>query len=295
MLSEKELTQFAEQLGINRIVMIKPVEDYPNFRACLKERHEYRYLHYRDYQQFLDSLKPVKCETLIVMITDYFVSNQYPQGHLKISNRGRYQWQTSHKRVSQMQEFLKANGHTAELVNVPERATACIAGLGLIGMNTLFYANEMGSYVNIRVIGTDFIPDKYNEHHPEVVHSDICSQCRRCINACPSKAIHSDGYRINPFKCISFINRHMNEAFRNWPENKSDFADWIDGCEICQDVCPMNKKITHKTNLVIEDLDLYGIRMKNTDSISKEVLKERIDEITNPNFRSIVERLLEEP
>jgi epoxyqueuosine reductase QueG len=293
MLCEKELIQYAEKIGINQLAMIKPVADYPNFRSCLNERHEYRHIRYRPYQRFLDSLKPPDCKTLIVMIIDYFVSNEYPSGHLKISNRGRYLWQTSNRRVRQMQAYLQENGHTADLVNVPERATACMAGLGLIGMNTMFYASQLGSYVGIRVIGTDYVPDSYQELQPEIIHSDICAHCRRCINACPTNAIDPDGYRINPFRCISFINRHMGETFRNWPENISDLDDWLDGCEACQDVCPMNKKVRHETTLVVEDLEMHGVRLANTCSVSKEELRQRRDEITNADFRSIVDRLLE--
>ncbi|NLO37729.1 MAG: 4Fe-4S binding protein [Clostridiaceae bacterium] len=294
MLNEMNLRLYAEKIGINQLAILKPVVDYPNFRKCLNERHEYRHLRYRPFPRFLDSLTPPDCKSLIVMIMDYFVSNDYPPGHLKISNRGRYLWQTSNKRVRQLQTFLEENGHTAEFVNVPERATACMAGLGLIGMNTMFYANQLGSYVGIRVIGTDFIPDSYHEAQPEIVHSDICMHCRRCIKACPTKAIDPDGYRINPFRCISFINRHMGETFRNWPDNRADLDNWVDGCEVCQDVCPINKKAKHKPELVIDDLDFYGIRMKNADSISRDELKQRKDEITNPDFRSYVERLLDE-
>lgn len=102
-------------------------------------------------------------------------------------------------------------GYTADTLKVPARAAAVKAGLGLIGKNTLFYANGVDSYVGIAVIGTDLELESPKTVFPEKVSTDHCVNCGKCIDACPTGAIHMDGYRIHPQKCISFLNRHADE------------------------------------------------------------------------------------
>src|SRR5690606_31055616 len=76
------------------------------------------------------------------------------------------------------------------------------------------------------------------ELEPDFATTDHCGSCRRCIDACPTHAIVSDRI-VDGSKCISYatieLKNEIPESFRG------KMADWMFGCDICQDVCPWNR------------------------------------------------------
>jgi epoxyqueuosine reductase len=75
--------------------------------------------------------------------------------------------------------------------------------------------------------------------------NDFCGTCTACIDACPTKAI-VDNYLVDANKCISFL---TIENKKDIPDNfKNQFDGWLFGCDICQDVCPWNKKLSALSN-----------------------------------------------
>lgn len=118
---------------------------------------------------------------------------------------------------------------------VLERSWAKAAGLGWIGKNSLLISKELGSYV---FIGELIINLKLNYDTPFT--GDFCGTCRRCIDACPTAAIVAPRI-IDARKCISY---HTIESKEEVPVPIIDKLNGqIFGCDICQDVCPWNKKI----------------------------------------------------
>jgi epoxyqueuosine reductase len=115
-----------------------------------------------------------------------------------------------------------------------ERDFARLAGLGWIGKNTCLIDRKAGSFTVLGSLLVD-LELKYDEPH-ETAH---CGTCTRCLDACPTDAF--DGpYRLDARKCISY-----------WTiEHKGPIPDpeagrlhgWAFGCDICQDVCPWNRK-----------------------------------------------------
>lgn len=117
---------------------------------------------------------------------------------------------------------------------VLDKAWAERAGLGWIGKNTCLIHPQLGSFVFIGEVITDL----------ELVYdtnriNDLCGGCTRCIEACPTGAIVGPRL-LDARRCISYLtieNRgEIGEQFRG------QFNDWIFGCDICQDVCPWNRK-----------------------------------------------------
>ena len=118
---------------------------------------------------------------------------------------------------------------------VLERPWAKAAGLGWIGKNSLLISRDHGTYV---FIGELIIDLELSYDSPFM--GDFCGSCTRCIDACPTGAIVTPR-TIDARKCISY---HTIENKDEVPESiREKLQNQIFGCDICQDVCPWNKKI----------------------------------------------------
>ncbi|MDP9173764.1 MAG: tRNA epoxyqueuosine(34) reductase QueG [Planctomycetota bacterium] len=116
---------------------------------------------------------------------------------------------------------------------VMEKELAGRAGVGWMGKNTCIINEEIGSWLLLGEIVTTL---KLPTDDPAV---DRCGTCRRCIDACPTEAI-TEPYKLDARKCISYLTiEHRGEIAL---EFSAKFGDWIYGCDICQDVCPWNRK-----------------------------------------------------
>lgn len=115
---------------------------------------------------------------------------------------------------------------------IPEVRAACIAGLGVRGLNSLLITKKYGSYVFIGEIVTTLQLDAENH----AVNS--CIKCKKCIEACPSGAINENGF--NKSVCLSEITQKKGELTEKEKELMI-LCGCVWGCDICQDVCPMNK------------------------------------------------------
>ncbi len=149
------------------------------------------------------------------------------------------------KRLSQLIDFLQScfpEGNFRCFVDsapVLEKAWASRAGLGWIGKNTCLIHPKKGSFYFIGEIITDISlpPDK-----PSINH---CGNCTLCIDSCPTNAIIAP-YVIDSKRCISYQTIENKE---NIPHNiRINMNGQIYGCDICQDVCPWNKRFAQPTN-----------------------------------------------
>jgi len=115
-----------------------------------------------------------------------------------------------------------------------EKPLAVRAGLGWIGKNSLLITRNHGSFVFIGEI----ISDLALQIDPPF-EKNYCGSCQACINNCPTGAISKDK-SFDVRKCNSFYTIEHEGPI---PENiKNKLNGWIYGCDICQDVCPWNKK-----------------------------------------------------
>ena len=115
---------------------------------------------------------------------------------------------------------------------IPEVRAACAAGLGVRGLNSLLITEKYGSYVFIGEIVTDLkIESDSNEFKN-------CIGCKKCIDACPSKAISETGFNRN--SCLSEVTQRKGEL-SDAEKSLMKECGCVWGCDICQDICPMNK------------------------------------------------------
>ena len=117
---------------------------------------------------------------------------------------------------------------------VMDRAWARKAGLGWIGKNSNLISRSAGSFVFIGEIVID-LELKYNTS-PE---SDFCGSCSLCIDACPTNAI-LPGRTLDAQKCISYQTIENKEPIDE--KIRPALSNRMFGCDICQDVCPWNRK-----------------------------------------------------
>jgi epoxyqueuosine reductase len=150
---------------------------------------------------------------------------------------------------------------------VVERALATAAGVGWTGKNTCLIHPKLGSYGFLAVLVTslevraaeaakghvDFAGSMYGlnpvpfgetsnyadyERLPLAV-PDRCGSCRRCLEACPTGALTAP-YQMDATKCISYLTIEHRGPIA--PELMEGMGRQVFGCDICQDVCPWNRK-----------------------------------------------------
>jgi epoxyqueuosine reductase len=119
---------------------------------------------------------------------------------------------------------------------VVERSLATAAGLGWTGKNTCLIHPRLGSFGFLAVLLTS-LPVEREE--PLAVTPDHCGSCRRCIEACPTGALTAP-YQMDATKCIAYLTiEHKGPIAAQLMEG---MGRQVFGCDICQDVCPWNRK-----------------------------------------------------
>jgi epoxyqueuosine reductase len=120
---------------------------------------------------------------------------------------------------------------------VVERALATAAGLGWTGKNTCLIHPKLGSFGFLAVLLTSLEIGEEKTH--TVLVPDRCGSCRRCLEACPTSALTAP-YQMDAAKCISYLTIEHRGAIA--PELMEGMGRQIFGCDICQEVCPWNRK-----------------------------------------------------
>ena len=120
---------------------------------------------------------------------------------------------------------------------VVERSLATAAGLGWTGKNTCLIHPKLGSFGFLAVLLTslELSPE---EKTAELVR-DHCGTCTRCLEACPTGALIAP-YKMDATKCISYLTIEHKGSIA--PDLMAGMGRQVFGCDICQDVCPWNRK-----------------------------------------------------
>jgi len=123
---------------------------------------------------------------------------------------------------------------------IVERDFAARAGIGWIGKNTCVINQELGSWLLLGVIVTSLpISQQVAESPAWNIAPDRCGSCTRCIEACPTDALVAPG-EMDASRCIAYLTTEKKGAID--PELREPMGRQVFGCDICQDVCPWNKR-----------------------------------------------------
>lgn len=151
---------------------------------------------------------------------------------------------------------------------VLEHAWASRAGLGWIGKNSLLLTTRFGSFV---FIGEMIITSELEYDQPV---NDLCGSCRNCVSSCPTGAIVSDRI-IDANLCISY--HTIENKTLSMPQNLKDkFKNRVFGCDICQDVCPWNRKAAAHN---VEEFNPHPDMLKMTRKDWHSIGEARFDEL----------------
>jgi epoxyqueuosine reductase len=229
--------------------------DMENFQEWLDRGYagEMKYLHDR---RRLDARRVLEgARSAIVVALNYNTPQPYSTQAPPTSDEphgwiSRYAWGDDYHEVlgdrlqklagAMREEFSEAFSARVYVDTGPivERVAAKYAGLGWLAKNTCLINEQIGSWLFLGVILTDL------ELEPtlapgEAPPADLCGNCRLCIDACPTGAI-VEPYLLDARRCISYLTIELRGAIPE--ELRPAMGRMVFGCDICQDVCPWNRK-----------------------------------------------------
>ncbi|HEX6796366.1 MAG TPA: tRNA epoxyqueuosine(34) reductase QueG [Ktedonobacterales bacterium] len=156
----------------------------------------------------------------------------------------RYAWgddyhEVSRARLDQLAAFVRTLAPPGDEKTIPfvdtgrmiDRAVAERSGLGWYGKNTMILTKGWGSWVFLASLVTSL------ELEPDAPLAANCGRCTRCLEACPTGAFVAP-YVLDNRRCISYLTIELRGAIPL--ELRPLIGNHIFGCDICQEVCPVN-------------------------------------------------------
>jgi epoxyqueuosine reductase len=279
-LNSKWIKNFAAQLGFDHCGIAKAIkldEDARRLEQWLnKGMHgTMNYMEkYFDLRVDPRNLVP-GAKSVITLLINYFPSEKQQTGSPKISKYayGKDYHELIRKKLKELIESISeqiGEIHGRGFVDsapVLERSWAQRSGLGWIGKNGNLINKQTGSFFFIATLITDL-----ELSYDDPFAKDHCGSCTKCIDACPTDAIHPNKV-VDGSKCISYFTIELKDQLIPH-EMKGKFDNWMFGCDICQDVCPWNR--FSKPNHEIEFTpipEILNLSNKEWEAMTQESFK----------------------
>jgi epoxyqueuosine reductase len=236
---------------------VAPVDDFPDLARFPEwiangRAGEMRYLESRDESGQLRraSLKSTFpwARSVIVCAVNYDTAHPHST-EINNSGRGwisRYAWSREDYHDSVLRRLREVEAKLNEICGpaietrsyvdtgpIVERVYAKYAGIGWQGKNTCIINQKIGSWLFLGVIITSL------ELAPDLPAPDRCGTCTRCIDACPTHAFVAP-HQLDSNKCIAYLTIEKRGPISE--EFREAIGHHVFGCDICQDVCPWNRK-----------------------------------------------------
>ncbi len=211
--------------------------------------------------------------TVMVYAFPYFAGNR--PGNLSLYARGRDYHAVIYDALSPVAGALQAAhpGHCFRVLvddsPLPEVRAAALAGLGAVGENGLLFHPKYGSYVFIGTIVTDLaLADGVQEPRP-------CLHCGRCRRACPAGAIGSGG--VDASRCLSALTQRGGGVTEE-EAGRLRLHPLVWGCDLCQQVCPMNREKAWSENPAFRENLVDSLRLESRAGLTPRTFLEKYPE-----------------
>lgn len=149
-----------------------------------------------------------------------------------------------------------------------ERDFARRAGLGWFGKNTMLLNKRLGSFFFLGALLLDL---ELRHDAPHETHH--CGTCTACLDACPTQAFVGPGV-LDSRRCISYLTIELRSTIP--VELREELDGWVFGCDVCQEVCPWNRKAPAGREPALQPRpDLEAIDLEGLLSLSEEQFRQR--------------------
>ena len=156
---------------------------------------------------------------------------------------------------------------------VLERVYAKYAGIGWVGKNTCIINQQLGSWIFLGVIVTSLEYSAFVSEEKLATAPDRCGSCTRCIDECPTEAIVAPR-QLDASRCIAYFTIEKRGAIP--AEMREKIGRHVFGCDICQDVCPWNRKSPVTSNPdFLPDESLVNPDLAQLARISRQEFRHR--------------------
>ena len=244
-LSSQQIKTWATEIGFQDCGIARArvlVEAEKEFRQSIEKDYQadMHYLERNIDNRFNPETLLPDCKSVIVVTYNYLTDNHPKSDRYQFA---RYTWiQDYHILVKDLLEKLAKRligaypsiryRATVDSSAISEKRWAMEAGVGCMGKNGLIH-NRHGSFFVIGILLVDRFCDEYDQSLPK---SD-CGSCEICVRSCPVNALETP-YQVDARRCVSYHN--TEDKSPNYSELSSN--KYVFGCDICQEVCPHNKK-----------------------------------------------------
>ncbi|HET8939168.1 MAG TPA: tRNA epoxyqueuosine(34) reductase QueG [Polyangiales bacterium] len=242
-----EIKRLALDLGFARVGIARAeplTEDAARLRAWLAAGHHGQMEYMQENVEVRgdpqhSGMLPSAC-SVIVLATAYARSAalEGPEpGRIARYAQGRDYHGLLYDRTRALRRYLRAQGAQVracvDTLPALERAWAARAGVGFVGKNACIIVPGLGSHVLLSLIVTSAQLD------PDEPLRERCGECRLCLDACPTHAFVGER-QLDARRCIAYLTIEHDGAIDE--SLRADMGPWLFGCDVCQDVCPFNRR-----------------------------------------------------
>jgi epoxyqueuosine reductase len=282
---KERLIQLSAELGFVKVgfASAEPLnEEYNRFENWLGEgmNADMHWLERNKEKRQNPQLILENAKTVIITAYNYYTPFKHEDNNSSRGKISRYAWGDDYHdiilpKLRQLAREIAQSALSAESKcyvdtgPILERQWAERAGIGWQGKNGNILTKDYGSWILLGSIITnvEFEPDKPMENY--------CGKCTKCLDACPTGAIIQPKV-IDARKCLSYWTIEAKPDKEIPPEIAQNARGWLYGCDICQDICPWNRKpVNSQETAFLPRKEETGLDLLQIINFTKEEYLER--------------------
>ncbi len=209
-----------------------------------------------DFTRFIDPTGVLPQVRSLIVVTDSYYDEDFPPSLVgKIGRcylKGLFcPEETTHsRRRREFKKFLQELGMKVLYGPAPARMAGAKAGVTNYGKNCFAFAHEAVGQSSW-VVNETYFADRELEPDLPTLQVACPEKCQKCLEACPTGALYAP-LKMDPRKCIAFLSYFKDGEIPY--DLRRKMGTWLYGCDLCQEVCPRNKKWLEKTKSMNQSL-----------------------------------------